>query len=328
MRIKIQNTAKRQGFTLVELAVVLVLIGLVMTMGLKVVMSTLENASYSETKAKQELIKVALISFLRTNGRLPCPDVADAANLATGVAPASCSDSPAEGYGVVPWMSLGLPRDSVVDGWGNYFTYRVANGTGGSKNWTSKSANTPFDINELRVSTNALRILELDATGAAFTATPTSTTAVVIILSHGKNGFGAKTTKVGARLPTTDAGAGEITNATGTTTDFVLRPVNESAAAFNGAYDDLLTFMTPQMLFQPLLNEGTLKACAAYCASLVTATCSVIAQQCVCSTVGVPGVPGGAVPCTGTCGICSPPTFSNCTTTQPIPIGASPITCL
>ncbi|PKO86088.1 MAG: hypothetical protein CVU18_16755 [Betaproteobacteria bacterium HGW-Betaproteobacteria-12] len=59
----IQPTQQPQGFTLVELAVVLVLIGIVTTMGLKMVTATLGNAAYSETKSKQELIKTALIGY-------------------------------------------------------------------------------------------------------------------------------------------------------------------------------------------------------------------------------------------------------------------------
>ena len=268
--MKTQFAKQLKGFTLVELAVVLVLIGIVMTMGLKMVTATLENASYSETKAKQELIKTALIGFLRTNGRLPCPDNTGSAAVASGVEVSPCQATAADGYGVVPWVTLGIPRDSVVDGWGNYFTYRVANGTGGSKNWTSKTAGNPFDINELRTPTSALSIQELDAAGTALVTT--NPRAVVVLLSHGKNGFGAKSTKVGARLPTTDAGAGEATNATDTTTIFILRPVNESTGAFNGPYDDLLTYLTPQDLLQPLLNEGSLRSCYAYCPSTPTCT--------------------------------------------------------
>lgn len=321
--MKIQPSKHLQGFTLVELAVVLVLIGIVMTMGLKMVTSTLENASYSETKSKHELIKTALIGFLRTNGRLPCPDNTGAAGLASGNEASLCNAAASDGYGVVPWITLGIPRDSVVDGWGNYFTYRVANGTGGSKNWTSRTV-TPFDVNELRTPTAALTIQELDA------ANPTTTRAVVVLISHGKNGFGAKTTKVGDRLPITDAGTDEAANGTNLTTTFVLRPVNESPGAPNGSYDDLLTYMTPQDLLQPLLNEGTLKSCYAYCLTAPSCSgggifsCTTGAGYCngigaSCTASGTPscsiGAPQCVLPGTG------------CSATA-IPIGNASTTCL
>lgn len=323
--MKIQNTNQR-GFSLVELAVVLVLIGIVMTMGLKVATSTLENSAYSETKSKQEMIKSALIAFLRTNGRLPCPD--NSAGAASGVEITPCNTNTADGYGVVPWMTLGIPREAVIDGWGNYFTYRVANGSPASlKNWTSKTAGS-FDINELRAPTNALTIQELDATGGAFAATPTTTKAVVVVLSHGKNGFGAKTTKVGARLPTSDAGAGEATNATDTSLAFIMRPVTEASGAFNGPYDDLLSFMTPQDLLQPLLNEGSLKSCYAYCPYIPSCTGGGMFS----CTAGTGYCSGGGVACTGGSPACTLG-VPQCAVSGPgcsaigIPVGTATATC-
>ena len=51
----------------------MVIIGIALTMGMKLLSATMSNAAVSETKAKQERIKTALISYLRTNGKLPCP---------------------------------------------------------------------------------------------------------------------------------------------------------------------------------------------------------------------------------------------------------------
>ena len=65
--MKIVPAKKLQGFSLVELAVVLVLIGIVMTMGLKMVTTTLENAFYSETKAKETPNKSRLGEELKAN---------------------------------------------------------------------------------------------------------------------------------------------------------------------------------------------------------------------------------------------------------------------
>lgn len=70
----IRKFQRHQGFTLAEMAIVVLLISIAMTMGLKTVTANLDNAAYSETKSKQERIKIALIGYLRTNGRLPCPD--------------------------------------------------------------------------------------------------------------------------------------------------------------------------------------------------------------------------------------------------------------
>lgn len=319
------SALKESGFTLVELAVVMVIVGIVLTMGLKMVNSTLDNASFSESKAKQERIKLALLSYLRTNGKLPCPDNSGDTVVATGVAAPSCNSLAADGYGIVPWQTLGMSRDDVIDGWGNYFSFRVANGNGVAKNWTSNgSALTDMTINELKNPSAAITIQELDS--SASTLVNTTSTAVVVLISHGRNGFGAKTVKTAARMPVTDAGAGEVTNATVGSATFVLRPVNDAPAAVNGPYDDLVTYMQPRDLLQPMIIEGTLKACVAYCPSAVTSTCSSGAPGDICTCTAV-GVQGTGAPCSGTCSTCLQPVTTNCVPTPPIPIGATPATC-
>jgi prepilin-type N-terminal cleavage/methylation domain-containing protein len=259
------------GFTLVEMAIVLLLMGIVMTMGLKIVTATLNNSAYSDTKAKQERIKVALIGYLRAYGELPCPD--NTAGVATGAAAASCAGV-TQGYGVIPWQHLGISRDTVIDGWGNYFSYRVANGAGTAKNWASKNL---FDIDEINKLPPLLElnIGEKDSTGATIN---TISNAVVVIISHGNNGFGAKTVKVAARMPTAGAGVDEITNASSATSGFVRRPVTE------GIYDDLVAHMTPLDLLQPLLDEKTISACKSYCPG---GGCPPSAITCVASNVPI-----------------------------------------
>ena len=321
------NAPKISGFTLVELSVVMVIIGIVMTMGLRMVNATLDNASYSETKAKQERIKLALLAYLRTNGTLPCPDNSGDTVVATGVATGTCDTVVADGYGIVPWQTLGMSRDESVDGWGNYFSYRVANGNG-LKNWTSKTVPAAdMTINELKSPSVALTIQELNAGGTALANT--TQTAVVALISHGKNGFGAKTVKTAPRIPQTDAGAGEVTNATPASTTFVMRPVNDTAGAFNGPYDDLITYMQPRDLLQPLISEGTLKACMAYCSSAITSVCSLAGGSCTCSAAGFPGTSSISDPCAGSCSTClQQPVATTCTPIHPIPIGATPASCV
>jgi prepilin-type N-terminal cleavage/methylation domain-containing protein len=335
-----------KGFTLAEMAVVVLLIGIAMTMGLKMVTATLQNTAYSETKAKQERIKMALIGYLRTNGHLPCPD--SATGIATGSAPATCT-SATEAYGVFPWQTLGIARDAAQDGWGNFFTYRVANFNPApqitpftaspplhrksNQNWTIKTGAGAFDIVSLSDATAApgYQSLRIESGGG----TAESHTAVAVILSHGKNGFGAKTIKIAARMSTTGAGADETTNAANNTTTFVRR-------ATTTEYDDLVAYMTPQDLLQPLIHEGTLKTCREYCpytsGSASTPTCpSGNPQKCndhtdptcsgttpTCSSGEAPTCPGGSSP---TCASSVPttPPVAGCTTTTDIPVGAFPI---
>jgi prepilin-type N-terminal cleavage/methylation domain-containing protein len=283
MMIKRGNTvtlkARYRGFTLAEIAIVILIMGIALSMGLKLANVNLENAAYSETRSKQELVKQALIGFLRANGRLPCPDTA--AGLATGVESA-CSGVGAapSGYGVVPWQTLGISRDSALDGWGNLFTYRVSNVTLGAatlpfagtplhrfqnQDWTLRPLG--FDIRSIAAAPIAPGyqsvLIQNREPGPALSTE--SRNAIVVLVSHGKNGFGAKTIKAAARI----AGAAndELTNATLGSLTFVRRGFSENApVASGGPYDDVVTYMTPQDLLQPLITEKTLiGTCQAYC---------------------------------------------------------------
>lgn len=251
-----------RGFTLAEMAVVVLLIGIAMTMGLKMVTATLQNTAISETRGKQERIRTALIGYLRTHGRLPCPD---RDTTPDGNENAACNANAAQGYGVIPWVTLGMSRDDVLDGWGNYFAYRVANRRPVAvvKDWTTTTTASSFDIDELSNPSNALIIQELNAAGTALVNVTAQ--AVTIVLSHGKNGFGAETVKGNNVTNPPAVNTGERTNNTANTAIFVKRPYSESATAFNGPFDDLVDYMTPQDLLQPLINEKTIKICKSYC---------------------------------------------------------------
>ncbi len=280
------------GFTLVEMAVVITLMAIFATVGLRLLQATRDSAAWTETKAKQERIKLALVGYLRSNGTLPCPDA-----TLVGTAPTGLKGTPpclgALGSGVVPWKDLGLSVSDVQDGWSNFFTYRVANGTPAtSSNWTIKvsaGGQTAFSITELTVPLVTFSLKERDAAGV-LSATALSPNPVVVLVSHGKNGSGALTLG-GTRLAAPPVGSDERFNADAGT-EFISRAPTDVAAPTIGLFDDLVAYMTPQDLLQPLLTEGTLKACVAYC----------------------PPPPGGGTAVAG----CVPAT---------IPIGVTPLTC-
>ncbi|MBU3739179.1 MAG: type II secretion system protein [Rhodoferax sp.] len=116
------------GFSLLEVAIVLGILGLVLTLGLQ---ST--SAYFSQERRKVSLARVAaadaaLVNYVAVQGRLPCP--ADG-SLATGVAGAGVEARAATGVctamatGVLPWVTLGLIETEAQDGWGTRLTYRT-----------------------------------------------------------------------------------------------------------------------------------------------------------------------------------------------------------
>jgi len=63
----------RRGFTLLEMAVVLVIIGVVVGSGITMLSGNLQKRQYDETQAKLAAIKKALYDYRTAFNRLPCP---------------------------------------------------------------------------------------------------------------------------------------------------------------------------------------------------------------------------------------------------------------
>lgn len=129
----------RRGFSLLELSVVIGIIALVAGVGMTMAMGALKAADRVTTQERLNTIKLALDSFMKTYGYLPCPF--DRALLpsvtAYGVAQhsgTSCATnapglqllaSPIVAFGGVPVRTLGLPDSYASDAWGNKFSYGV-----------------------------------------------------------------------------------------------------------------------------------------------------------------------------------------------------------
>ena len=77
-----------------------------------------------------ELIRQSLVDFAKIKGRLPCPanasSVADTGISAPAVASICTNANP---QGIVPWVTLGIPQGTSLDGWSRKISYSVYQGT-------------------------------------------------------------------------------------------------------------------------------------------------------------------------------------------------------
>ena len=113
------------GFTLIELAIAIAIIGLLLG-ALLVPLATHSNAGKNRaTERDLKEIKEALIGFGISTGRLPCPDTTGNGleNLTGALAPPPATPPDCVALeGNLPWLTLGVV---AVDAWDQRFRYRV-----------------------------------------------------------------------------------------------------------------------------------------------------------------------------------------------------------
>ena len=127
-----------QGFSLVELSIVLIIIGLILGAGVTIWRSSIDSTRLSTSKANLDNIRNSVINFAIANGRLPCSDTTVPPNN-TGVSnpnPATCGTTCSCNTCVnppcwVPYQTLQLQLPVGKDSFGNAFRYDISYDTAG-----------------------------------------------------------------------------------------------------------------------------------------------------------------------------------------------------
>ena len=123
------------GFTLVEIAVVIVVLGFLLAMIAGIATSLIGQQRREINRQRMAGVETALALFVSQNQRLPCPADGRLASNAVaagtearvgGACQTVGGTANSQTHGVVPWQSLGLSEQDITDGWGSRITYRVA----------------------------------------------------------------------------------------------------------------------------------------------------------------------------------------------------------
>jgi prepilin-type N-terminal cleavage/methylation domain-containing protein len=225
---------RNRAFTLVEMAIVLVIVGLLLGGMLAPLRAQMEQRRAADTARALEEARDALAGFAVRNGYLPCPAIS-ASNGLEDRNGTRCGNERRLGF--LPWATLGLAK---LDAWQHLYLYSVTP--------AFSDSGAPFRLNTPRDNSIASR----DAAGALVAASaPNDIPAVV--LSLGRNGYGAFSD---AGVQAADMGQGNADEKTNFQADgrlFIARDQADNPAAAGGAYDDIVVWLSPNILFNRML---------------------------------------------------------------------------
>ncbi len=198
----------QHGFTLIELSVVMIILASVAVNAVTTNQELTGVAARQETSQKVKRLKVILDKYMNEYNYIPCP--ADptlttlAANFGVGtgtnttggctatnlvISSESSTGAKDEVYvGALPFKTLGLTPEDMLDGWGNKLTYAA------SRKMILKNCGAVGRIIVLNFLNPA------NAPNAQIAANITTSTAAYVIVSSGKDGVGAYKKNAATRI--------------------------------------------------------------------------------------------------------------------------------
>lgn len=220
-RLDREGGSRQGGFTLTELAIVLLIVALLIGGLLPTVSSQIESRRISDTQKAMAEIKEALIGFAVINKRLPCPAnpaVSDPSNANYGT-----EDCGYSGEGWLPWKTLGV---SEIDAWGQH---RSAAGDPVLGFWRYR-VDTNFKAVFLLTTAPSDNLSIQDSNGNPLTAATEPPVAIVFSTGADRQANGENA------IPNTIYQAGEITS----------------------SFDDIMIWISRPVLFNRMVAAGKL----------------------------------------------------------------------
>lgn len=234
---KIKNDA--DGFSLVEMAVVLVILGFVITALILPITAQREANFLRQTDNQLELAQKALIGFAQANGRLPCPALdgvgqpGEEQPLGEGMC--NTAQSVADGY--LPAATLGIAAGFALDGWGHRIRYAVTQTPSVSTPIVSAPFTTTNGMAAARMQNLTPTLKILDGVGGISMID----NAVAVVYSTGRD--------------LNSGGADEDENLDGDN-EFVSHDIQANGP--NGEFDHRLVWISPYILYNAMIQAGQL----------------------------------------------------------------------
>lgn len=239
----LSKTSCQKGFTLIEASIALVVVGLLIMGGVKLMTSSSDVSRYKSTEQQLLEIQQGLTSYYTQFRRLPCPDVG-----ADGMED-SISGGCSSNRGFLPHVTLGMGGNG--DAWGERFKYVI------SPKFVLPDATPPTICYSTTMREVTGKVSIYDLTVPLPTTGPNITDfAAFAVLSTGKNG-----------LQTNAGMTGAFTNNGGCTSvnererencndDSVLRTGTAMTDGNSVIFDDMLVWIGDMQLVSLLRQTG------------------------------------------------------------------------
>lgn len=232
------------GFSLVEMAIVLAIVGLLMASLLPTFSGQVEQQKRNDTKKHLEEIKEALVGFAIATSRFPCPAIATSHGTEKFASGGDSSNGNCEKFndGFLPAATLGIyPTDGdgfAIDAWGNRIHYAVTQSN--SKAFTKLDGMKTRGISSLTPDLIVCSTASTSSTDCSVSNTKQTSSAPFVIYSTGM--------KLG-----TNSDEAENPNPYSSDSDKVFVSNTPSSN-----FDDIVTWLSSNILFSRMVAAGKL----------------------------------------------------------------------
>ena len=245
---------QRNGFTLVEMAIVLSIIALVLGAGLTLFSAQQDQRRIEDTNHRLAAAQEALIGFAIANGRLPCPASATSNGVESPPGGGICTN-PYNGY--LPAATLGFTpingNGYAIDSWNNPVRYAVTPANGNAFTTTGGMSSTGM--------ATLAPDLKICSTTTGINGSPPSCASITTNTSLATNGVPAVIYSTGKNGADGGTGADEAENPNPNSADndrvFISHSPNP-AEATGGYFDDQVIWLSQYTLFNRMVQAGKL----------------------------------------------------------------------
>ncbi|ROH85778.1 type II secretion system protein [Pseudomethylobacillus aquaticus] len=233
--------AVQEGFSLVEMAMVLAMVGLLLGSMSTPLSAMRDQAHQRQTRQQLSEAHDALIGYAISHGHLPCPAIS-ALDGSEDRDPGTLGCN--KRIGLLPWSALGI---SGLDSWQHRLGYSV----------TAAYADA---ANRIHIGSLANRDITLRTRNPSGTLVNLSNSNNIpaVVVSHGARAGGAWNADGSKVADSSTSNSDEAVNSDGDGRVYIYRVASDNPDQPGGEFDDLLVWLSPHLYLSRVLAAGQL----------------------------------------------------------------------